>query len=343
MTDHTFSVNDGARAQKLTEIREGGSRMPPSLTGKVALVAGATRGAGRGIALELGIAGAVVYCTGRSSRGVSREAPSERRSPFALAHRPETIEETAEQIQAEGGVGIPIRVDHTHPEEVEALMRRIARDHGRLDVLVNDIWGGDELTQWGKPFWEMELRQAALLLERAVQTHLVTSRYAVPLMLESGTGLVVEITDGAGGYYRGNLVYDLAKSSVIRLAFGMAEELRERSLTVVALTPGFLRSEAMLDHLGVSEANWRDATSEDPHFAHSETPRYVGRAVVALASDPDVGRKSGRGFSSWELQHEYGFTDVDGARPDWGAHAEGQSFGAEQLESERRFASMFRR
>lgn len=280
------------------------------LEGRVALVAGATRGAGRGIACMLGEAGATVYCTGRSTRGQP------------AGSRPETIEETAEQVNARGGVGIAARVDHTIEEQVEQLLDRVRSETGRLDILVNDIWGGDELTDFGTPFWELDIPKGRLLLQRAVETHIVTSRYATPLLIETGKSLIVEITDGDTFGYRGNLFYDLAKVSVIRLAFGMAWELRRRSVSAVAVTPGFLRSEAMLDHFGVSEENWRDGAAKDPDFLASETPFFVGRAVAALAADPDVSEKTGRLFSSWGLAREYGFTDVDGRRPDWGEHFE---------------------
>ena len=277
------------------------------LLNQVAVVAGATRGAGRGIARMLGAAGATVYCTGRSVRGRP-----------ATAGRPETIDETAELVTAAGGRGIAVRTDHTVEAEVERLFARVRADEGRLDVLVNDVWGGDALTEWGKPFWELSTPQGLQLLERAVHSHLVTSRHGVPLMVERNAGLVVEVTDGDTLGYRGNLFYDLAKNAVIRLAYAMAADLHAHGVTALALTPGMLRSEAVLDHFGVAEANWRDAIAADPYFAESETPCYVGRAVAALAADPDVGARSGGLFSSWGLAKEYGFTDVDGRRPDWG-------------------------
>jgi NAD(P)-dependent dehydrogenase (short-subunit alcohol dehydrogenase family) len=275
-----------------------------SLDGRVALVAGATRGAGRAIAVELGAAGATVYCTGRSTRG----NPSPMR-------RPETIEETAEFAG-----GIAVRVDHTQAEEVAALAARIRDEQGRLDVLVNDIWGGDPLTNWRKPFWEHSLDDGLEMQRLAVWTHLVTARHLVPLLVEAGGGLVVELTDGDGSYYRGNLFYDLAKTSTIRLAYGMAEELRPHGVAAVAVTPGFMRSEAVLDHFGVREENWRDGIEQDRHFEFSETPRFVGRAIAALAADSDVLAKSGQVLTSWNLAKEYEFDDVDGSRPDWGAY-----------------------
>lgn len=278
------------------------------LRDRVTVVAGATRGAGRGIARMLGAAGAVVYCTGRSVRGRP-----------ATPGRPETIEETAEAVTAAGGCGIAVRTDHTIEAEVERLFARVRAERGRLDVLVNDVWGGDALTEWGAPFWQLSSAQGFELLERAVHSHIVTSRHGVPLMVERNAGLVVEVTDGDTLGYRGNLFYDLAKNAVVRLAYAMAADLHAHRVTALALTPGFLRSEAVLDHCGVSEANWRDAIADDPYFAESETPCYVGRAVAALAADPDVARKSGGVFSSWGLAKEYGFTDVDGRRPDWGA------------------------
>ena len=294
------------------------------LQGKIALVAGATRGAGRGIAIALGEAGATVYCTGRSSRKLSR--------PTTLG-RPETIEETAELVTAAGGLGIAVRVDHTEPGQVKKLVARIKRRHKGLDILVNDVWGGDALTEFGKPFWTVNLENGLAMLKQAIHSHIITAHYAVPLMLGRGRGIIFEITDGDAFYYRGNLFYDLVKISVIRLAFAMARELRKRDVVSVALTPGFLRAERVLEHFGVTEANWKQAgknninqNSPDQNdapadFMVSESPRYVGRAVVALAADPKVKNKSGRVFSSWGLAREYGFADLDGTRPDWGGYA----------------------
>ncbi|WP_026735363.1 SDR family oxidoreductase [Fischerella sp. PCC 9605] len=291
----------------------------PSLKGKVAVVAGATRGAGRGIACMLGEAGATVYCTGRSTRAM-RSHGRKSDSPFDLEHRPETIEQTAELVDRYGGVGISVRVDHTVEEQVKVLFAQVTAEQGRLDILVNDVWGGDELTEWGKPFWKLSLSQGWLMQERAVRSHIITSRYAVPLMIERRQGLIVEITDGDNDRYRGNLFYDLAKLSVIRLAYAMAEELRSHNVTALAVTPGFLRSEAMLEHFGVTESNWQDGAKRDPHFIASETPFYIGRAIAALSADSNIMQKSGRVFSSWDLAQEYGFTDIDGRQPNWGKY-----------------------
>ena len=280
-------------------------------------MAGGTRGAGRGIAVELGAAGATVYVTGRSTRAS--------RSPM---NRPETIEDTAELVSRRGGIGIPVRVDHTVPDEVAALAARIGEEQdGRLDVVVNDIWGGDPLTEWGKPFWEHSLDNGLEMQRLAVSTHIVTAWHAAPLLVARRTGLIVELTDAVGSDYRGNLFYDLAKASAIRLALAYAEDLRPHGVAAVALTPGFLRSEAVLDHFGVTEANWHEAIARDRHFAASETPAYVGRAVVALASDPGVLEKTGQALTSWDLAREYGFTDVDGTQPDWGTHYREQVLG----------------
>lgn len=284
------------------------------LAGKVAVVAGATRGAGRGIACMLGEAGATVYCAGRSTRA----------TPSPL--RPETLEETAEKVAALGGLGIPMRADFLKEDEVRALFDRVRTEQGRLDILVNDIWGGDDAVEWGKPFWELDMGRGLRLLENAVHTHLLSSRHGVPLLIASGGGLIVEITDGNTFGYRGNYLYDLAKATAIRMAYGQAYELRRRKVAAVALTPGFLRSEAMLERFGVDESNWRDGAAQDPHFLASETPCFVGRAVAALAADPRVMEKSGRVFSSWDLSDEYGFSDIDGARPHWGRHWE-KAFG----------------
>jgi NAD(P)-dependent dehydrogenase (short-subunit alcohol dehydrogenase family) len=278
------------------------------LNGKVALVAGATRGAGRGIAVALGEAGATVYCTGRTTRS--------RRSEY---DRPETIEETAELVTAAGGTGIAVPTDHLDPAEVEALTQRIDADHGRLDVLVNDVWGGEKLFEWETPIWEHDLGNGLRMLRNAVDTHLITSHFALPLLIRRPGGLLVEMTDGTAEYnganYRDPAFYDLAKASVIRLAFALGHELAPHGCTAVALTPGWLRSEMMLDNFKVTEENWREAAN--PHFAAiSESPRFVGRAVAALAADPDLHRRNGGSFSSGGLAREYGFTDVDGSQPD---------------------------
>jgi NAD(P)-dependent dehydrogenase (short-subunit alcohol dehydrogenase family) len=281
-----------------------------SLEGRIALVAGATRGAGRGIACALGEAGATVYCSGRSVRGKP-----------ATKGRRETINETAEMVTARGGKGIAVRCDHTRESDVKKLVGRIKREQkGKLDILVNDVWGGDSLTEFGKTFWQVSLDKGLKMLNQAVHSHIVTSRLVGPLMVKRGSGLIVEITDGDSFGYRGNLFYDLVKISVIRLAMIMAYELRKTNITALAVTPGFLRSEAMLDRLGVTEASWREAGRKRPDFLHSETPLFVGRAIAALAADPNVKKKSGQVFSSWNLSDEYGFTDADGNRPHWGRH-----------------------
>jgi NAD(P)-dependent dehydrogenase (short-subunit alcohol dehydrogenase family) len=268
------------------------------LAGKIALVAGATRGAGRGIAMALGEAGATVYCTGRSVPGRP-----------GMKNRAETIQETADLVTARGGHGIPVRVDHTVPAEVAALLERV----GTLDILVNDIWGGDDLIEWGKKLWETNLDDGLTLVDRAIKTHIITSYYAVPRMRAGG--LVVEITDGDAYFYRGHFFYDLVKTTVIRMAFALSQELTERGLVAVAVTPGFLRSEWMLDHFGVTEANWRDAAQKEPSFVASETPLFVGRCVAALAADPDVRVRNGRVFASWDLAVDYGVRDADGTQP----------------------------
>jgi NAD(P)-dependent dehydrogenase (short-subunit alcohol dehydrogenase family) len=283
--------------------------MSRPLEGKIALVAGATRGGGRGIAVALGEAGATVYATGRSTR--------ERRSEI---DRPETIEETAELVAEAGGEGIAVPVDHLDPQQVAALVERIDSDHGRLDVLVNDIWGAEHLFDWNKPVWEHDLDRGLRVLRLAIDTHLITSHHALPLLVRQPGGLVVEVTDGTAEYnadhYRISAFYDLAKTSVIRLAWAQAQELDPHGGTAVALTPGWMRSELMLEHHGVSESNWRDATERSPHFCISESPRFVGRAVAALAADPDARRWNGQSLSSGQLAQVYGFTDLDGTRPD---------------------------
>jgi NAD(P)-dependent dehydrogenase (short-subunit alcohol dehydrogenase family) len=280
------------------------------LTGKVALVAGATRGAGRGTAVALGEAGATVYCTGRTTR--------ERRSEY---DRPETIEETAELVDAAGGEGIAGEVDHLQPAQVEALVERIDAERGRLDVLVNDIWGGELLFEWNKPVWEHDLEKGLRMLRLAIDTHLITSHFALPLLIRRPGGLVVEMTDGTAEYnaerYRLSAFYDLAKTAVIRLAFAQSNDLAPHGCSAVALTPGWMRSEMMLDNYGVTEANWRDGAAVNPHFAAiSESPRFVGRAVAALAADPQVHGRNGGSFSSGGLARDYGFTDLDGSQPD---------------------------
>jgi NAD(P)-dependent dehydrogenase (short-subunit alcohol dehydrogenase family) len=276
------------------------------LQGSVAVVAGATRGAGRGIACMLGAAGATVYCTGRSVRGRP-----------ATANRPETIEETAELVTARGGTGIAVQVDHTDGQQVRLLFERVRVEQGgRLDVLVNDLTG-DSNAEW-KPFLEHSLQKGLRLLQNGSFSHIITSYYGIPLMVKNHKGLVVEVTDGISDDIREfSFYYDLEKATNIRLARSLALQLRPNNITVVSLTPGFLRSEEMLAHFGVTEATWRDAVKQDRYFAYSETPFYVGKAVVALACDSDVMLKSGQALSSGKLAREYGFTDVDGTQPVW--------------------------
>lgn len=290
------------------------------LKGKVAVVAGATRGAGRGIACMLGERGATVYCTGRSTRAKQVAARGEDDTPFTLATRRETIEETAELVASYGGVGLYQRVDYGVEDEVRALFARVQAEQGRLDLLVNDVWGGDEITYptWGRPFWELSAERGWLLQEWAVRTHILAATHAAPLMVARRSGLIVEVGDGDNRTYRGSFYYDLAKAAVARLAFAMAADLKPHGVTALYVTPGFLRSEAMLEHFGVSEANWRDGAAKEPHFIASETPFFVGRAVAALAADPDVHARTGGIFTSWDLSDEYGFSDVDGNRPHWG-------------------------
>ncbi|HZA85953.1 MAG TPA: SDR family oxidoreductase, partial [Acidimicrobiales bacterium] len=249
--------------------------METPLAGKVALVAGATRGAGRGIAVQLGAAGATVYCTGRTTRSERSEM-----------NRPETIEETAALVDEAGGHGIAVRVDHLVPDEVAALVARIEAEQGALHVLVNDVWGATTM-EWDKSVWESTLAIGLRTLRLAVDTHAITSHFALPLLIKTPGGLVVEVTDGTDEYnatnYRVSFFYDLAKASNLRMAFALAHELRPHGATAVSLTPGWLRSEAMLEAFGVAESNWRDATERVPHFAISESPAFVGRAVAALA------------------------------------------------------------
>jgi NAD(P)-dependent dehydrogenase (short-subunit alcohol dehydrogenase family) len=286
---------------------------PGKLKGKVTVVAGATRGAGRGIAVGLGRAGATVYCTGRSVRG----------NP-ASGDRPETIEETAEMVTAAGGTGIAVQVDHRVEAQVKAFFDRVRAEQSGLDLLVNDVWGGERyvVSEFGKPFWELSIEKVLVMLQNAIHTHIITSRYGAPLLIERGKGLIIEITDGDTFKFRGNLAYDLAKVSAMRLAYAMSEELKPHGVAALSLTPGFLRSEEMLDHFGVTEETWRDAIQKDTHFRASETPYYIGEAVAALAADPNIFEKSGTYQSTWKLKREYGFFDKDGSQPDWGHYYE---------------------
>lgn len=282
--------------------------MAKRLAGRIALVAGATRGAGRGIAVELGAAGATVYVTGRSTRAARSEM-----------NRPETIEDTAELVDRAGGRGIPVAVDHLEPERVRALIEKIAAEQGRLDILVNDIFGATHI-EWNKTVWESDLAYGLHMLRLAVDTHAITSHFALPLLIKNPGALVIEVGDGTSDYnstrYRNSFFYDLTKSAVLRMAFALGHELRPHGATAVCLTPGWLRSEAMLEAFGVTEQNWRDAAARIPHFAIAESPAFTGRAVVALATDPEVARWNGQSLSSGQLAQVYGFTDTDGSQPD---------------------------
>jgi NAD(P)-dependent dehydrogenase (short-subunit alcohol dehydrogenase family) len=282
--------------------------MAKQLAGRVAVVAGATRGAGRGIARGLGEAGAIVYCTGRSVRGNP--------SPYK---RPETIEETAEMVTAAGGTGIAVRVDHTVEPEVEALFERVKQEQGHLDVLVNSIAGEDKaLGGWGSSFWKMKLDTADLALRQSLLSHLITAKHAAALMVPKKRGLIVEVTEGDLLFGGGNILSGLVKTSLKELVVLMAEDLRKHKVAVIAITPGFLRSETMLEHFGVTEANWQDGAKKDENFLASETPLFVGRAVAALAADANILARSGDITSSWEVAREFGFTDADGRPADWG-------------------------
>jgi len=278
--------------------------MAKPLEGQVALVAGATRGAGRGIAVELAEAGAEVWCTGRSTRAAL--------SPM---NRPETIEETAELIQAAGGRARWVRVDHADETEVAALAARIKAESGRLDVLVNDLWGGDPMIDWSSRFWSLDIVAVRALVDQALISHLITARHAAPLMIEQKRGLILEVTDGLADGYRGQMLYDLIKAAVLRLGYAMAWDLKGTGVTALSLSPGFLRSEVVLESFGVSEANWREAIPRDPLFAESETPFLIGRGIAALAADPDVGRLAGAALASEDLVDLYGLEDVDGRTP----------------------------
>jgi NAD(P)-dependent dehydrogenase (short-subunit alcohol dehydrogenase family) len=297
---------------------------PNALRGRVAVVAGATRGAGRGIAAALGEAGAIVICTGRSSSTNALKSDYD---------RPETIEETAELVSQLGGTGVAVPVDHLEPEQVQSLAERIRSEYGHIDVLVNDIWGAEILkggpAEWNTPIWEHDLDKGMRILRLGIDTHLITSHYLLPLLVDRPGGLVVEVTDGTLDYnasnYRISVYYDLVKVSVNRLAYSQGHELSPLGGTAVAITPGWLRSEIMLEHFGVAEANWRDALtpgavpdyqSAPPGFGASESPRFVGRAVAAIAADPERARWNQQSVTAGQLAREYGFTDLDGSQPD---------------------------
>lgn len=288
--------------------------MTEPLAGRVALVAGATRGAGRAIARELAAAGAHVYVTGRTTDA--------QRSPM---NRAETIDETARLVESAGGSATAIRVDHSEREQVADLAATIRSEHGRLDICVNDVWGGDAMVEWGVAFWENNLDTGFALLRQAIDTHIITSWHMAPLLIESEHGLLVEITDGVSARYRGTMFYDLAKSTVIRLAVAKGEELRTHGVAALAISPGFLRSEAMLDHFGVTAETWRNAIEQDEHFAFSESPHYLGRAIAAVAADPERMALTAAATATWELVERYdgtdlAFTDLDGTQPKWGPH-----------------------
>ncbi|MEW2086300.1 SDR family oxidoreductase [Streptomyces sp. NPDC005283] len=292
------------------------------LAGKIALVAGATRGAGRATAVRLGAAGATVYVTGRTTRAQVSE----------VGRATETIEETAELVAAAGGEAVAVPTDHLEPEQVRALVERIERDHGRLDILVNDIWGGNHLLDFNTKMWDVDLDRGLRMLELGAKSHIITSSIALPLMVRQPGGLVVEVTDGTAEWntrFRENFYYDLAKNAPIRMAFILGEELKSVGGTAVAVTPGFIRSEEMLDIMGVTEETWRDAIAKQAHWALSETPDYTGRAVAALAADPERARWSGRSLDSGQLAKVYDFTDTDGSRPDVWAFMLQEAAGAE--------------
>jgi len=279
------------------------------LTGRVALVAGATRGAGRGIARALAEAGARVYCTGRSVTG--------KPSPYG---RPETIDETAAMITAAGGKAIALRVDHTNEAEVKALFRRIMRTHKRIDIVVDSVAGEDPLMGTYGFLWQADLTTADAIFRQGLTSRIITAKHAALAMMPARRGLIVEVTEAdmiGGG---GNPMAQAVKTAQKVLPLLWAAELAPHGITATAITPGFLRSERMLEHFGVTESNWREAGKKDPNFLQSESPLFVGRAIAALAADPKVQNRTGMLFGSWELGRDYGVTDYDGRRPDWGRH-----------------------
>jgi NAD(P)-dependent dehydrogenase (short-subunit alcohol dehydrogenase family) len=294
---------------------------PDALRGRVAVVAGATRGAGRGIAAALGEAGATVICTARSTRAARSEYD-----------RPETIEETAELVASLGGKGVAIQVDHLEHDQVERLATRLRDEYGHIDVLVNDIWGAEVLKgepkDWNTPIWKHDIDKGLRILRLAIETHLVTSHHLLPLLVDRPGGLLVEVTDGTTAYnaahYRISVFYDLAKVAVNRLGWSQGHELEPHGGTAISLTPGWMRSEIMLEAFQTDEAHWREAPGKTapPDFALSESPRYVGRAVAAVAADPEKKRWNQRSLTSGELAQEYGFTDLDGSRPQVWKHME---------------------
>jgi NAD(P)-dependent dehydrogenase (short-subunit alcohol dehydrogenase family) len=288
--------------------RSSPSKPATPLAHQIAVVAGATRGAGRGIARALGEAGAIVYCTGRSVRG----SPS----PYK---RPETIDETAEMIRAAGGKAVAVQVDHTVESEVNALFARIDGTHGRLDVLVNSIAGEEPMMGQWCSFWKTNLTNSDAILRQSLVSHIMTAKHAVPLMMKRRRGLLVEVTENDVLTAGGNPLSQTVKLALKGFAFNMAAELKPYGVAALSITPGYLRSEAMLEHLGVTEENWRDAGRSNKNFLESESPLFVGRAVAALAADRSILKRTGQLYSSWELAREYKFTDQDGRRPDWGA------------------------
>ncbi|WP_285500403.1 SDR family oxidoreductase [Actinokineospora sp. NBRC 105648] len=278
------------------------------MAGKAAVVTGATRGCGRGIAVELGAAGATVYVTGRTTRASA--------SPMK---RPETIEDTAELVDAAGGKGIPVRCDFTVVSDVDALRDRIAADHGHIDVLVDDVWGGDPFVEFGTPLWESDLDKGLGVVHNGLDTHIIALHRLLPLVVKQRGGLVIEVTDGDNDHYWGvGIPYYLVKAGVRAIGRVLGEDLKAHGATGLSVTPGFLRSEMMLEVFGVTEENWREGVAKDPNYIMAETPRYLGRAIAALAADPAVSRFAGKTMASWTLMREYGFTDVDGSQPDWG-------------------------
>jgi NAD(P)-dependent dehydrogenase (short-subunit alcohol dehydrogenase family) len=274
------------------------------------VVAGATRGAGRGIARALGEAGAIVYCTGRSVAGNP--------SPYG---RPETIEQTAQMIHASGGAAIAVRVDHTVEPEVEALFERVEAEQGRVDVLVNCIAGEDPMMgQWGS-FWETWLENGTAVFKQCLLSHIITAKHAARRMFRAKRGLIVEVTEGDMLATGANPMAQSVKSALRGFVLGMAAELRGQGVAAIAITPGFLRSESMLEHFGVTEETWREGGKKDANFLESESPLFVGRAIAALAADPNVLARTGELVSSWQCGREYGLSDYDGRRPDWGSLA----------------------